>query len=189
MTTTTLPKILIGVAVAGIFLIGILLIRQSNQVNHFILSKEGGYFVLTANPSNQQSFDVSNWKIGTDPTNSIELGEAIQVFRIGQIANLEPIILAPGERLVINYGQSPLGDSFRLQQCSGLLAQFQNFEPPLSASIEFGTDYLTCLDRHLVEPNFFLPEWRVYLNQSTAPIWWDKNLIKVFNNDKIMAWF
>ena len=194
MPNTTLPKILIGIAVVGIIVILLLITNQTKKVNHFVLSRENNYFIFIANTGNQQSFDISHWKIGEEINEAITLNQAIQIFRTGQIANLEPIILAPGEKMIINFDQSPLGFSFRLTQCSGLLEQFQNFSPPLPPPIEGGVDYLTCLDRHFVEPNFFLSEWRVYLNQSVAPSWWSDNpvspsgkLIKMFNDQGKIA--
>lgn len=41
------------------------------------------------------------------------------------------IILSRGDRAIITTGESPIGESFKVNECSGYLAQFQDYTPDL----------------------------------------------------------
>ena len=65
---------------------------------------------------------------------AVPIPRGAETYRMGAVPGEEPIALRPGERAVVNSGQSPLGVSFRLNACSGYLRQFQAFSPSLPLS-------------------------------------------------------
>lgn len=91
------------------------------------------YLIISAPTANSQPINLSRQKlkIADRPASALPAGAADFVY--GQKNHLTGIYLAPGERAIINFGRSPVGVSFRANQCSGYLGQFLNFNPPLSA--------------------------------------------------------
>ena len=58
---------------------------------------------------------------------------------IGPDENGRPITLAPGERALVSTGPSPRGINFKINKCSGYLAQGQNYYPGISNSCPIAT--------------------------------------------------
>ena len=58
----------------------------------------------------------------------------VTTFIIGQTQAAERIVVQPGDEVIVVSGTSPLGVSFRENKCTGYLAQYQDFTPPLSSS-------------------------------------------------------
>jgi hypothetical protein len=54
-----------------------------------------------------------------------------RTFVMGQVLDINPISLNPGERAIISSGASPVGVSFKENLCTGYLGQFQTFVPSL----------------------------------------------------------
>lgn len=59
----------------------------------------------------------------------IPLGTVLPI--LGVTYHHEPIILNQGGRAIIATGRSPIGTSFRVNQCTGYLGQFQTYVPDL----------------------------------------------------------
>jgi hypothetical protein len=59
------------------------------------------------------------------------LPQAAPNFIQGAVNAVLPVSLAPGAEVVVSSGVSPVGVSFRENECAGYLAQFQEFSPPL----------------------------------------------------------
>ena len=80
---------------------------------------------------------IRGWKLRSAITNrSITIGEIAQLFQFGRSGIKSPIVLSPGDRLIIHTGPSPLGqDSFRINKCSQYLNQFYRFNPSLGGGL------------------------------------------------------
>lgn len=63
---------------------------------------------------------------------STEIGLGTNEFRFGEINEKEVINAKPGDAIYLVSGYSPVGASFRVNSCTGYLAQFQEFTPELS---------------------------------------------------------
>lgn len=89
------------------------------------------YVEITASSNNDKSIPISDWKIEGKKGLDIKIGEGVYLTFSGQVNPKEKIFLQPGGRAVIITGKSPIGESFRLNTCSGYFEQFQNFIPYL----------------------------------------------------------
>lgn len=99
------------------------------------------YVIVRASKSNKNNVTITGWKIASGATgNNFTIGNGVQVFRSGQINTEGSIILQPGEKAVILTGRSPVGYSFRVNKCSGYLAQFQTFSPNLRSQCPLARD-------------------------------------------------
>ncbi len=78
------------------------------------------------------SIGISDWRLvnGRGAVAQIPLGTERMVQ--GVLASGTPITLARREQAILGEASSPVGVSFKLDKCSGFLADFQNFTPPLS---------------------------------------------------------
>lgn len=55
-----------------------------------------------------------------------------ETVKIGSDESGGPISLLPGEHAIISTGQSPRGYNFKINKCSGYLAQVKTYSPPIS---------------------------------------------------------
>ena len=62
----------------------------------------------------------------------VSLPGAAAPFIIGVVNSLSPIVLSPGQTVLVVSGPSPVGVSFRENRCTGFLEQVQSFDPALS---------------------------------------------------------
>lgn len=80
----------------------------------------------------QSDIDISGWSLQSALTGArayIPLGASF--FVLGQLNAQTGIELAPGGIAVVTTGVSPVGTSFRENECSGYLEQLQEFTPPI----------------------------------------------------------
>jgi hypothetical protein len=73
--------------------------------------------------------DISKWRIVAYDNSSFEIGNGVYLLEQGKVNTSTPIVLRAGERALLLPGPSPVGVSFKLNECSGYLEQFQNFTP------------------------------------------------------------
>lgn len=62
---------------------------------------------------------------------SVKIPDGTVIPLLGVAYHHEPIVLSRGGRAIISTGRSPIGTSFRVNQCTGYLGQFQEYVPDL----------------------------------------------------------
>jgi len=92
------------------------------------------FLVLMTEARAANSVNISGWTLKNTHGKKVSIGSAAYFPKAGYINFESDIILLPGERVIVSSGQSPIGNSFRVNACSGYLEQFQDFIPPLSSS-------------------------------------------------------
>ena len=104
------------------------------------------YFILLASGEIQDSIDITGWKVfGREEKTSYRLPKGVQIM--GSAAQKESIRVQAGETIIVSSGRSPIGQSFRVNKCSGYQSQFKKFTPtiktncpkPLDEFMEDGT--------------------------------------------------
>lgn len=110
------------------------------------------YVVLEANPSNAGPVSISGWTLKSAKTGrSAQIGGAIETPRLGTPQSNGVITLAPGEEAIITTGRSPVGMSFRENECTGYFGQFQNFYPTLAQSCPYPGSELSAYNNGALE--------------------------------------
>lgn len=90
------------------------------------------YLRIVASTKNTGPFMLSGVRIKSTITNKeVVVPQAVGLPILGSASKNEKISLVPGERALIHTGRSPIGESFRVNICSGYLGQFQNYTPEL----------------------------------------------------------
>lgn len=90
------------------------------------------YVTLRASSNNRADINITGWRIESLVTgNSATLGTVTNLVRSGQVNPQTTLLLPPGGEVTVITGRSPLGTSFRINQCIGYMSQFQNFIPEL----------------------------------------------------------
>ncbi|HEY4493546.1 MAG TPA: hypothetical protein VJB98_02920 [Candidatus Paceibacterota bacterium] len=147
--------------------------------------------VLIVPAQDKRSYNVERQDLGTFTkfTFTPDIGEQVLVsgeeikfgknkFILGGAANLPmqgiineegAIVLSKPGVVYVSQSESPIGVSFRENKCTGLLNDFQTFEPPLITSCadcrgesEY-PEYNLCVEEHKTDPDFLLDTWRIYL--------------------------
>lgn len=78
------------------------------------------------------SINISGWRLTSSMTRkSTYIGQGSYRPKTGRKNEEEPIILHPGDRVIVHSGHSPIGVSFRTNICSGYLEQLTDFVPRL----------------------------------------------------------
>ena len=95
------------------------------------------YVQLFTTLNARTSVTVSGWRLMSETTYKFGiLPQGARVPIVGVVNPLRDIELAPGERVVVVSGRSPIGISFRENKCTGYLNTYQpfSFSPPLPRS-------------------------------------------------------
>jgi hypothetical protein len=102
-----------------------------SYVNHSDDPKQE-YIVLNMKGGNLSDIPLTGWKLtSTNTGETVTIPEATYLFFSG-VKNLESdVMLSAGDTLYLITGVSPIGASFKVNKCSGYLAQFQTFVPYL----------------------------------------------------------
>lgn len=88
---------------------------------------------IAANYSNSDAIDIAGWTLESALSGSrIQIPPGASPFLAGSANILGPIMLDPGGLALVASSPSPVGISFRENMCTGYLAQFQSFQPPLA---------------------------------------------------------
>lgn len=106
-------------------------------MNHYVSNPDSSnpareYVVIHVSTNASKPVDISGWRLESGATGAaatIPLGTTIP--RSGTINAVEPILLQPGDTAIVSSGRSPIGASFRENECTGYFAQFQSFHPPI----------------------------------------------------------
>lgn len=92
----------------------------------------GEYISIQASRQNKEKVLITGLKFqSVSSGNVVEIPKAVPLFFQNQLNVEEPIYLSPGETAYVITGRSPLGTSFRLNECTGFFNQFQTFNPSL----------------------------------------------------------
>jgi len=91
------------------------------------------YIIITANADNAQPVNISNWSLQSMISDEwIGLPQGVDSYVAGEVNEVGDIYLRPGEEAIVATKKSPVGVSFRVNQCSGYLSSTQTFEPAIS---------------------------------------------------------
>lgn len=109
------------------------IVRDSSTLRETDPAEE--YVQLVADYSAEGGVDISGWQLESalSRTRAIIVPGA-SPFVLGEANALRPIAMYSGMRAIISTGPSPVGISFRENMCTGYLAQFQSYAPPLNES-------------------------------------------------------
>ncbi len=75
--------------------------------------------------------NITGWKVTGSNGASAVIPQGTATFMSGRVNETKDIYLGRGDRAIIVSGNSPVGNSFRVNSCSGYLAEFQDFTPKL----------------------------------------------------------
>ena len=153
------------------------------------------YVIINVNPKGGEALSATGWRlVGVE--HEATLGSATALPIQGAVNTEEPLVITKPTKLIVISGHSPIGVSFRENECTGLLATFQTFTPPLSSacvncneqtldpiSKKSYPDYNACVEEHKADPNFFSSAWRIYLGSETELWRKDFEIIKLVNRD------
>lgn len=92
------------------------------------------YLTLEASSTNTQPINITGWALQSMVSDAFfQIPGGVNVYQMGEVNTAGDIVLAPGERVTISSGVSPVGVSFRENMCTGYLGTVQDFEPRLRA--------------------------------------------------------
>lgn len=93
------------------------------------------YVTVSLASSANAPVTLTGWTLESEASgNAATIPAGTEVPTSGSVQALEPITLKPGDKAVIDSGPSPIGGSFRENECIGYFAQYQTFIPQLSNS-------------------------------------------------------
>jgi hypothetical protein len=91
------------------------------------------YFFVYASQSQKAPVSTAGWKIVSAGTGrTVAFPQGAEIPRSGAVNPMVPITLSPGDEVIIGLGDSPVGISFRENECTGYLEEHQDFHPSLS---------------------------------------------------------
>ena len=91
------------------------------------------YVVLSV--SGGANVSISGWTLVSSHTGKrVTIGSGSEVVHSGSVNASAPILLRPGDIAYVTTGVSPMGASFRENECTGYLGQFQHYVPALAQS-------------------------------------------------------
>ena len=97
-------------------------------------SPSGQYLELHS-AGNKTPLSISGWSLESAMSGvRAYIPEAASLFRMGSVNTVGQVKLAPGGRVIVVTGPSPVGVSFRENTCTGYLGTLQPFVPALPAN-------------------------------------------------------
>lgn len=105
-----------------------------NTIGASATAPDEEYVVLQASPTNRDPVTITNWRIESRVSGKGgTIGPGVLIFSANRADPELPIVLRPGEEVVVVSGRSPVGTNFKENRCVGYLSQFQSFTPSLSS--------------------------------------------------------
>ena len=91
------------------------------------------YFALLASGLLDESITITDWKVTDRYRKTVHtLPKGIKILGSPDVGHLSlPIDVRSGDVIVVSSGQSPAGDSFRVNRCSGYRTQFEQAVPTI----------------------------------------------------------
>lgn len=105
------------------------------------------YISVSVSRRAANTINVTGWKLESSSSEVVAvIPSGVEVPRSGSVNTVSPVVLSPGQTMVVTSGRSPIGTSFRENICTGYLGEFQSFTPDLdmscpTASQEFSRRY------------------------------------------------
>lgn len=107
------------------------------------LSPEREYLAVEVLPTSKRSVTLTGWRVrSTESGTEVVVPPASTLPYTGRVNDENPASIAPGARVYLVTGESPIGSSFRVNQCSGYFEQFQDYHPPLYQNCPLLTESL-----------------------------------------------
>lgn len=108
------------------------------------------YLQIAADSRNTTSVDITGWSLESALSGTrIYLPGGTSSFLMGTANVMGAIVLDPGGLAIISSAASPVGISFRENSCTGYLAQFQSFNPPLGGECPLPSAILPVTEENL----------------------------------------
>ena len=93
---------------------------------------EQEYFTLMVSNELQTPITITGWKVfDKNKKTSYSLPKAVKVLGTDGIQKAVPVIVKAGNTIIVSSGRSPIGNSFRINKCSGYRSQFKRFTPTI----------------------------------------------------------
>lgn len=109
------------------------------------------YLQITADYGNSETIDISGWILESALSGvRVMIPPSASPFIANSANVLGATALAPGGLALVSSGPSPVGVSFRENMCTGYLAQFQAFNPPLSEECPSPSQVLPLTESNLM---------------------------------------
>jgi len=88
---------------------------------------------LDASNKNESKVTITGWRLESAITGrSVSIPKAVYLVFAGSSNSKLPVLLMPGDTAYITTGRSPIGQSFKVNKCTGYYTQFQTFVPSIS---------------------------------------------------------
>ncbi len=95
-------------------------------------SAENEFVTIELSPRAESPLRLTGWKLKSAVTGQeATIGKAVYLPFSNDVNAGQDLDLQPGEKAIVVTGRSPVGYSFRLNQCTGYFEQFQDFSPSL----------------------------------------------------------
>jgi len=97
-----------------------------------VTNAPGEYIILHASVNNKTPVVITNWRLESAVSKKTAfIRTGIDTYLQGGVGAPGAIVLNPGDEAIVSTTRSPVGESFRVNKCSGYLTQFQQFTPTL----------------------------------------------------------
>jgi hypothetical protein len=107
---------------------------------------------------------LTGWRIQSRITGrGATIGKAAPLAFTDQINQEESIFANPGDVLYISTGRSPLGISFKVNECTGYFGQFQSYTPSLRTDCPRPIN-----EKHPNIPNNYIDDCEDFLNNMNS---------------------
>lgn len=113
-------------------------------------SGAGEYLQIMASYTNAESIDISGWILESALSGvRVMIPPSAAPFLANSANVLKSTTLGPGALALVATAPSPVGVSFRENMCTGYLAQFQSFDPPLAEECPLPSEIMPLTDYNL----------------------------------------
>lgn len=124
------------------------------------------YITIRISPSAKKSIVFDEWILRSAVTGvSVPIAKASYLPRLGAVNEEQVVRAEPGATLVVTTGRSPIGSSFRVNKCSGYLAQFQRFSPSIPRQCPLPVDEIPLEYAYGSSPNAFNDQCLDYIER------------------------
>ncbi len=102
------------------------------------------YIILQANEDNTKPINITGWYLQSMISGvRVQIPDAVTDVQMHQVNPTYEIELSPGQKAIVNSGESPLGISFKTNICSGYFNNFQRFEPEIENNCPMPTTIMS----------------------------------------------
>lgn len=142
-----------------------LVVLEADGVSATSASEE--YVVLYASSANNAAIDITGWSVVSERTGTrIVVPLATTLFTPGSPSKVQGVSLAPGGRILLYTGISPVGVSYQENACTDFLADMPS--------------YASCLSAQQRDPGFQSTSWRLYA-AFTTEVWLESDTLRLID--------